>query len=189
MTNLDKVIEVNKGKIFEYLADYGMCISKSSHEIFETCFSCTNKCADCINGSALRTWLKKEIPDTKQRYIVNGINNDKIEFATNYDIRKFNRLIKFIKQRKHGKWIRGVGLFGTKYICSNCGSWHTFNDNFCSNCGADMRALANTAKEPTDDCVAIEFSADINEPNKWQSKDGEWHTGKIPTKTEREENE
>lgn len=41
--------------------------------------------------------------------------------------------------------------------------------------------------EPTDDCVAIEFSADVNEPNKWQSKDGEWHTGKIPTKTESEE--
>ena len=47
--------------------------------------------------------------------------------------------------------------------------------------------LTHIAKEPTDDCVAIEFSTDANEPNKWQSKDGEWHTGIIPTKTESEE--
>lgn len=48
--------------------------------------------------------------------------------------------------------------------------------------------LTEVIKEPTDDCVAIEFSADINEPNRWQSKDGEWHTGKIPTKAESEDN-
>ena len=29
---------------------------------------------------------------SEQKYIINGINNDKIEFKTNYDIRKFNRL-------------------------------------------------------------------------------------------------
>ena len=29
---------------------------------------------------------------SEQRYVINGINNDKIEFKTNYDIRKFNRL-------------------------------------------------------------------------------------------------
>lgn len=44
-----------------------------------------------------------------------------------------------------------------------------------------------SVKEPTDDCVAIEFSTDVNEPTKWQSKDGKWHAGKIPTKTESEE--
>lgn len=48
--------------------------------------------------------------------------------------------------------------------------------------------LTEVIKEPTGDCVAIEFSTDINEPNRWQSKDGEWHTGKIPTKTESEDN-
>ena len=30
---------------------------------------------------------------SEQRYVINGINNDKIEFKSNYDIRKFNNLI------------------------------------------------------------------------------------------------
>ena len=29
----------------------------------------------------------------EQRYVINGINNDKIEFKSNYDIRKFNNLM------------------------------------------------------------------------------------------------
>jgi len=29
----------------------------------------------------------------KQKYIVNGINNDKIELVSNYDVRKLNRLL------------------------------------------------------------------------------------------------
>ena len=33
----------------------------------------------------------------KQRYVVKGINNDKIEFVDKYSVRAFNRYVKFIK--------------------------------------------------------------------------------------------
>lgn len=44
---------------------------------------------------------------------------------------------------------------------------------------SEMEKIANS-------CVALEFSADINEPGKWQDKNGEWHIGRI---TENEEEE
>ena len=31
-----------------------------------------------------------------------------------------------------------------------------------------------------DDIQAIEFSSDINKPGRYQTKDGEWHEGRIP---------
>lgn len=31
-----------------------------------------------------------------------------------------------------------------------------------------------------DEVEALEFSADIDTPGKWQDKDGEWHEGMIP---------
>jgi DNA-binding transcriptional MerR regulator len=40
--------------------------------------------------------LEQEHGD-KQRYVVRGINNDKIEFIDKYSVRAFNRYIKFIK--------------------------------------------------------------------------------------------
>lgn len=40
--------------------------------------------------------LEQEHSD-KQRYVVRGINNDKIEFIDKYSVRAFNRYIKFIK--------------------------------------------------------------------------------------------
>lgn len=36
-------------------------------------------------------------PSDKQRYVVRGINNDKIEFIDKYSVRAFNRYIKVIK--------------------------------------------------------------------------------------------
>lgn len=43
--------------------------------------------------------------------------------------------IKALKnERKKGKWI-----YRTEITCSVCGSPTTFDDNFCSHCGADMR--------------------------------------------------
>ena len=32
-----------------------------------------------------------------------------------------------------------------------------------------------------DDVIALEFSEDIDTPNRYQTSDGEWHTGRIPT--------
>ena len=31
-----------------------------------------------------------------------------------------------------------------------------------------------------DDVIALDFSFNIDEPSKYQTKDGEWHTGMIP---------
>lgn len=39
-----------------------------------------------------------------------------------------------VVERKKGKWI-----YRTEITCSVCGSPTTFDDNFCSHCGADMR--------------------------------------------------
>lgn len=44
--------------------------------------------------------LEQEYSD-KQRYVVKGINNDKIEFVDKYSVRAFNRYIKFIKNNKN----------------------------------------------------------------------------------------
>lgn len=43
-----------------------------------------------------------------------------------------------VKEVSKGKWIPNAGLLGTRYSCSVCRSWSTFNDNYCSNCGAEM---------------------------------------------------
>ena len=37
----------------------------------------------------------------------------------------------------------------------------------------------NCEKVAYDDVIAISFSADIDEPNKVQTKDGNWHNGVI----------
>ena len=33
----------------------------------------------------------------------------------------------------------------------------------------------NAEEEPSEDVIALDFSADIDEPNKYQTKDGKWH--------------
>lgn len=42
--------------------------------------------------------IKKKTSEPSQRFIVNGINNDKIELVSNLDVRKLNRLIDATKQ-------------------------------------------------------------------------------------------
>lgn len=47
--------------------------------------------------------------------------------------------------QKNGQWIPSVDRWGDivttvdGYTCSDCGSFNTDKDNFCPNCGADMR--------------------------------------------------
>ena len=36
--------------------------------------------------------------NNEQRYVVHGINNDKIEFVDKYSVRAFNRYVEFIKR-------------------------------------------------------------------------------------------
>lgn len=48
-------------------------------------------------------------------------------------------------ERKKGKWIADVDRWGdvvttvNGYICSECKVFNTDKDNYCPNCGADMR--------------------------------------------------
>ena len=64
-------------------------------------------------------------------------NTDKIWFTT-----KHQKTVEFVK-RKKGKWIslddfRGkYNEFG--YKCSECKEQSDYEENFCPNCGADMR--------------------------------------------------
>ena len=41
---------------------------------------------------------------SEQRFIVNGINNDKIELVSNYDVRKLNRLIEAREAFINSEW-------------------------------------------------------------------------------------
>jgi hypothetical protein len=41
---------------------------------------------------------------SEQKFIVNGINNDKIELVSNYDVRKLNRLIEAEKALINSEW-------------------------------------------------------------------------------------
>ena len=42
----------------------------------------------------------------EQRFVVNGINNDKIELVSNYDVRKLNRLL----DAKDQMWLTKVKM-------------------------------------------------------------------------------
>ena len=50
-----------------------------------------------------------------------------------------------LEPRPRGRWIPNVDRWGDiittvdGYTCSECGSFNTDKDNFCPNCGADMR--------------------------------------------------
>lgn len=41
---------------------------------------------------------------SEQKFIVNGINNDKIELVSNYDVRKLNRLIEAERTLINSEW-------------------------------------------------------------------------------------
>ena len=42
-------------------------------------------------------------------------------------------------ERKKGKWIETDSHEPCWYKCDQCGRLHDFLDNYCPNCGADMR--------------------------------------------------
>lgn len=44
-----------------------------------------------------------------------------------------------IEERKTGKWIELDFTEAWEYKCDQCGRLSDFKDNFCPNCGADMR--------------------------------------------------
>lgn len=44
-----------------------------------------------------------------------------------------------IEERKTGEWIELDFTEAWEYKCDQCGRMSDFKDNFCPNCGADMR--------------------------------------------------
>ena len=47
--------------------------------------------------------------------------------------------IEFEPEPQKGKWIDRGKDYMIRWICSECGRKNMYIDNFCSNCGADMR--------------------------------------------------
>ena len=48
-----------------------------------------------------------------------------------------------IEERKTGEWIELDFTQAWEYKCDQCGRLSDFKDNFCPNCGADMRGERN----------------------------------------------
>ena len=71
------------------------------------------------------TDLNADMPNTKIKVL--------ITFAD-----KVNRM-PTIEERKRGKWIETDSHEPCWYKCDQCGRLHDFLDNYCPNCGADMR--------------------------------------------------
>ena len=72
-------------------------------ECFATGANCCEKCGDYKADYYDLKRLEEEAKPS-QRYVVNGINNDKINLETNYDVRKLNRLIEATKAFNNTKW-------------------------------------------------------------------------------------
>ena len=90
--------------------------------------------SDLISRQAVIGYITGEM-------MVGGLNKD-----------GYNRLMSQIKEspsaqpeRKRGKWIEDVDKWGdvvttvNGYTCSECKVFNIDRDNFCPNCGADMR--------------------------------------------------
>ena len=45
--------------------------------------------------------------------------------------------------RKHGRWIKNPPTEAWEYHCSLCGTQEDYKENYCPNCGADMREVEN----------------------------------------------
>ena len=71
------------------------------------------------------TDLNADMPNTKIKVL--------ITFAD-----KVNRM-PTIEERKRGKWLETDSHEPCWYKCDQCGRLHDFLDNYCPNCGADMR--------------------------------------------------
>ena len=80
-----------------------------------------------------------------------------------------------------------------EYRTEQAGLYHTDEEEYnCENCRHNtyLYTRANGVQVfecPFSTCEyeeveALEFSADIDTPGKWQDKDGEWHEGRIPQK-------
>lgn len=81
------------------------------------------------------------------QYIKSELANDEPEIYL--DIDDYKTIVKALEQdpqiRPEGRWIP-LGNYDdwgneSSYKCSECGEIDTYTDNFCPNCGADMREV------------------------------------------------
>lgn len=61
--------------------------------------------------------------------------------------------------------------------CEVSGDWLSYVRVMTGWC----RHWAKESEEDSDEVVALEFSTDVDTSSKYQTRDGEWHTGRIPT--------
>ena len=76
-----------------------------------------------------------------------GVNSDILDAD---DIEAIKEAISLLSaEREKGEWVPMYDRWGDivttvcGYECSKCGEWNADNDNFCPNCGADMRGKAD----------------------------------------------
>lgn len=57
------------------------------------------------------------------------------------DKRGYTRAVKLLpyEERPQGEWIKRLDKYGFYFVCNKCGFDKSNKQNFCSNCGADMR--------------------------------------------------
>ena len=96
---------------------------------------------DCISRQAVIEALVKAIRENPYYDSDEAINGLGV-----CDVRVIlNDLPSVQPERKKGKWIYGEeGCFGNPYghyECSKCGDCFPHKENFCPNCGADMREV------------------------------------------------
>ena len=65
-------------------------------------------------------------------------NNACCGYLGEISVEEFNRVTHTanVRENVHGEWIPNSPFTGN---CSECGASGNLKDNFCSNCGADMR--------------------------------------------------
>ena len=105
---------------------------------------------DLISREALKKVLKEKFDDFIPEGVYDEIDNaPTVDTYTIEDIQEVreNALILGAKlaQRPQGEWIehhiKGKDFFGNGFICE-CGRIVKQKENFCPNCGADMRGGA-----------------------------------------------
>ena len=86
-------------------------------------------------------------PDTVEEFMesykvtdVEHVYSNGVEFVPIYRMRQW---FQHQPERKKGKWLETDSHEPCWYKCDQCGRLHDFLDNYCPNCGADMRGDRN----------------------------------------------
>ena len=88
----------------------------------------------------IKTKFENEVLQAVQAVDIN-VNKSELIKALQYDRNQYEKGYADAQaEQKKGKWInRGLRL----YMCSECARFSPTQENFCPNCGADMRGKDN----------------------------------------------